>query len=650
MHGIWNIRYGGIRRKWFAGLGVAGTVSSILAGEIHVAVNGNDVNDGGAGRPVATLERAQVLARQALAGDRGKTVTVTLLSGMWRLRSPLVFTDADGGGADRMCVWRSAAGAKAVISGGIGVSGWSDAGGGRWAAPMPDGPEPEELVVNDKWTPPARTPGLLRVAKVERDPAAIEGRGWRFEMGPGAKLPDPASGALRVVVRKSWSSFVASVAATSNRVAVLSPDTWLPVLPEKQPWHPNYIVSRNNWKHMRVTLEGHPDLLVSPGTWAVDRSNNRILYMPRKGEKIEEVSAVIPLADGLLRIAGTSNAPVEGLRFEDIEFCHAGWRVPTSGWDDAQAGVRYMPPGEKRGEGESPAVRGVWWRGGGVRGCKVRLCGDDGIVLGEGCRDVQIARSEVSDVGANGISIGTTAPLQVGDPRVCGGITVGDCVVTRTGRIRLGTIGIWVAIARDCRVEHNEISDAPYTGLSLGWRWEPTPTAAGGHQVVGNHIHHVVRELCDGAGIYALGYQPGSRMTGNVIHDVRRLPEAHGSPISAIYLDQGSLGWTVESNVVYGIDDRAVNMHQPGMLGGGKLPPKTPDNAANTFCDNVFVTAQDGTAAQRQPPYGRSQKVYGPVAVADAIVAWGTNRLIAVKDWGATQADVLKQCSVGPRP
>jgi hypothetical protein len=50
--------------------------------------------------------------------------------------------------------------------------------------------------------------------------------------------------------------------------------------------------------------------------------------------------------------------------------------------------------------------------------------------------------------------------------------------------------------------------------------WNPQPTPCRGHQVLRNHIHHVMQMLSDGAGVYTLGRQPETRIAGNVIHDV----------------------------------------------------------------------------------------------------------------------------------
>ena len=63
--------------------------------EIVVSPEGSDAARGTTEEPVASLRRAQVLARSALAD--GHRVTVTLRGGVYRLAETLVLTQEDSG-------------------------------------------------------------------------------------------------------------------------------------------------------------------------------------------------------------------------------------------------------------------------------------------------------------------------------------------------------------------------------------------------------------------------------------------------------------------------------------------------------------------------------------------------------------------------
>ena len=110
----------------------------------------------------------------------------------------------------------------------------------------------------------------------------------------------------------------------------------------------------------------------------------------------------------------------------------------------------------------------------------------------------------------------------------------------------------------DTRLSGNQIHDLPYTGISIGYRWDSSATSQRRCLVEYNHIHNVMQELADGAGIYTLGYQPGTILRGNYIHDVLRSSSAVGSPNNGLYFDEGSKGFLVEDNLVYAVSGEPV--------------------------------------------------------------------------------------------
>ena len=108
------------------------------------------------------------------------------------------------------------------------------------------------------------------------------------------------------------------------------------------------------------------------------------------------------------------------------------------------------------------------------------------------------------------------------------GNEVANCVIRRCGADSRGAVGVFVAFSADTRVAHNVIHDMPYTGISIGYRWDTSPTTQVRCIAEYNHIHDVMKKLADGAGIYTLGFQPGTVLRGNLIHNVHRSAYAHG--------------------------------------------------------------------------------------------------------------------------
>ncbi len=94
------------------------------------------------------------------------------------------------------------------------------------------------------------------------------------------------------------------------------------------------------------------------------------------------------------------------------------------------------------------------------------------------------------------------------------------------------------------KILHNEISDIPYTGISLGWGWSYTPNSTSAHDnlIANNLITDLLLHARDGGGIYTLGQQPGTLIDSNVI---RRMKEDY----ACFYLDEGSAFITLKNNV-----------------------------------------------------------------------------------------------------
>ena len=112
---------------------------------IHVSPYGQDQwsgrlaqsNPEKTGGPVASLARAQALARELkAAGKAPQGIRVVLANGTYRLSQPLV-TPLDGGAAGAPVVYQAAQPGRAIISGGLSVSGPTDRTEGRWAAAVP---------------------------------------------------------------------------------------------------------------------------------------------------------------------------------------------------------------------------------------------------------------------------------------------------------------------------------------------------------------------------------------------------------------------------------------------------------------------------------------------------------------------------------
>ncbi len=107
-----------------------------------------------------------------------------------------------------------------------------------------------------------------------------------------------------------------------------------------------------------------------------------------------------------------------------------------------------------------------------------------------------------------------------------------------------GGVGIAAGFVRGVTIEHNDISDMPYSGISVGWGWTPQPNVMRDNKILCNRVHDYMKFMADGGGIYTLSNMNPSEMCGNFIYDRRRSPCGDFSFMT--YLDEGSAGITAE--------------------------------------------------------------------------------------------------------
>jgi hypothetical protein len=162
------------------------------------------------------------------------------------------------------------------------------------------------------------------------------------------------------------------------------------------------------------------------------------------------------------------------------------------------------------------------------------------------------------DIGGNGIQLGkysdtnveTHVPYDPTDEReLCANDRISNNLVTDCANEDWGGVGISVGYARGIWIEHNEVSNCSYTGISVGWGWTKMTNAMRDNFIHANRVHHVGTRLNDTAGIYALSAQPGTVISENYVNDITMSPYVPDPQHwFYLYLDEGSSFITVRDN------------------------------------------------------------------------------------------------------
>ena len=193
--------------------------------------------------------------------------------------------------------------------------------------------------------------------------------------------------------------------------------------------------------------------------------------------------------------------------------------------------------------------------------------------IGLGARSVEVTRSVFDDLAggailAGGISRDAHHPS---DPRMANrSILIANNRIRTVSQVYMDNSAILSTYVEGALILHNDISDAPYDGIDIGWGWGvndvggnpvyrsarrgyydhpanlvyDTPTLHRRLVVAYNRIHNVKQRFHDGGAIYNLSASPDTIIAENYIYDI---PER-----IALYLDEGSRYITVRENVVDG--------------------------------------------------------------------------------------------------
>jgi hypothetical protein len=324
-------------------------------------------------------------------------------------------------------------------------------------------------------------------------------------------------------------------------------------------------------KQPRYFLENSPTFCELPGEWCFI-SDQQIKYLPRQGETIEKIEAVFPTATKLLIVRGDTlkNVPLRNLHFNGLIFEHCAFPLPPSGYAGVQATFFSEGEWQQVGDYVVPAIEFILADDCSFSNSIIRHVDGGAIGFGRQNTNCELSGSIIEDVGGNGVMIGEVRGRQVGGQQwwqaapeqAAHSNLIGNNLIENCGVIFYGAVGIWIGYSNDTEIANNEICHLPYTGISIGWMWSPLPTPCQQNVVKSNHIHHVMQILSDGGGIYTLGYQPGTVLQENYIHDVPiNLGRAESN---GMFLDEGTTDIVIEDNVIHGIARSPLRFHKAG--------------------------------------------------------------------------------------
>ena len=572
----------------------------LLAGEIWISPKGSDFNDGTRQSPKATLTSALRQAREWRRTEDNRIqggITIYMEGGTYAFHEPVFIRPEDSGTKESPTIIRSVGDEKVILSGGISINGWKKQGK-VWVADVPvfNGRPLDfrQLWVNGKKAVRARD--VEDFEKMNRICSVDEKNEILYVPVVSIRRLIDNKGNLKakyaeMVLHQMWcvaNLRIRSVEVQGDSAAIRFHQ------PESR------IQFEHPWPRPMVTTDGHNsvfyltnarELQDVPGEWYHDIDARKVYYYPREGEKMQEAEVIVPAVETLVRVEGTLDRPVCHIRFEKITFSYTTWMRPSEkGHVPLQAGM-YLTDGyridpkmqrnylnhplDNQGWLGRPAaaVRVVAAKQIDFERCRFEHLGSTGLDYEEAVQGGVVRGCLFRDIAGNGLLVGsfspaaheTHLPYDPADRReVCTQQQINNCYFTEIGNEDWGCLAIAAGYVGDVNIEHNEISEVPYSGISLGWGWTQTVNCMRNNRVHANLIHHYAKHMYDVAGIYTLGSQPKSYVTENCVHSIYKPGYVHDpNHWFYLYTDEGSSFITVRDNWTEG-EKYLQNANGPG--------------------------------------------------------------------------------------
>ena len=572
----------------------------LLAGEIWISPKGSDFNDGTRQSPKATLTSALRQAREWRRTEDNRIqggITIYVEGGTYAFHEPVFIRPEDSGTKESPTIIRSVGDEKVILSGGISINGWKKQGK-VWVADVPAFKgrplDFRQLWVNGKKAVRARD--VEDFEKMNRICSVDEKNEILYVPAVSIRRLIDNKGNLKakyaeMVLHQMWcvaNLRIRSVEVQGDSAAIRFHQ------PESR------IQFEHPWPRPMVTTDGHNsafyltnarELQDVPGEWYHDIDARKVYYYPREGEKMQEAEVIVPAVETLVRVEGTLDRPVCHIRFEKITFSYTTWMRPSEkGHVPLQAGM-YLTDGyridpkmqrnylnhllDNQGWLGRPAaaVRVVAARQIDFERCRFEHLGSTGLDYEEAVQGGVVRGCLFRDIAGNGLLVGsfspaaheTHLPYDPADRReVCTQQHINNCYFTEIGNEDWGCLAIAAGYVGDVNIEHNEISEVPYSGISLGWGWTQTVNCMRNNRVHANLIHHYAKHMYDVAGIYTLGSQPKSYVTENCVHSIYKPGYVHDpNHWFYLYTDEGSSFITVRDNWTEG-EKYLQNANGPG--------------------------------------------------------------------------------------
>ena len=633
---------------------VQGSAAAPTSVTFYVAPNGSDLwsgrlpspNSANTDGPFATIDHARAFL-QSINKAGLNQVNVRLRAGTYFLPATQMFTAADSGTAAAPISYQNYPGESPILSGGVRIQNWTNAGGNTWKTSLPASTQYfQNLFYNGVRRLRPRLGGSLGTyyryvgpiyLNVPGPPAKtpdpncsvyFPGSGWkcydRFQYNtadpiannwknlaptPGNHCNQPAgnpalSGDIELVnfEQYSVSKLRISCVDTTNQIVYLTGTT---AIEQDHPTSHGFLPNH------RYLVENVQDQLTQPGQWFLDRSTTpwTLTYLANPGENPNTDTVIAPQLTQLLVASNLQNVTFQGLAFE-----HDNYTMPATGYNGSSQIIASLSfQNSQHITFDSSIVSQT----SGV-GLEFLSCIDNSSpnwCVSKSASAVTannlIENSAFYDLAADGIRIGGSGQSSNTNANVPQFNTVQNSVVEGYGRVYASSKGITQGEGHDNLYTHNDVYDGYKGAIHVCYcgNSDTNPPFTNNNIISFNHVYNLFQGIMNDSGSLYFGVGTpsppssgtGNKMLNNKVHDVNDASalDSDGYGGDGLYMDDFTGLVDVENNLVYRVSGNAISFSGPR---AGSNQSSTVKNNIVAFARQSLLNAYDPLAFSTVPP------------------------------------------------
>ncbi len=515
-------------------------ISVGAAQEIHIYVstNGSDsAGDGSLQNPYRTIEKAKTEVakiNQNMNGD----IYVSILEGDYTLSSTVKFTPKDSGTNGYSVIYKGEG--RVHISGGKKLENWTKVSDYVWKTDSPVY-DARQLYIHDEPTQMATTDepihgssfvydsnGKITGIRVTQDIPEIAD-GQTLELFSPCNEWKPYIFKIQSVEKEESGSSVIHCGSKLDSYVITSPPA------TGMHYFRNFYI-RNAKEFLDKNRE-----------WCFHATTREIFLYSTENPNLMDIT--VPVCETLFDFEGDTpssevhNIAIENLTLKDTHF----YGITNEGLHIKQAQHLYQPWRPNGNYMPPAAVMMDFAENITVKNCVIKNGGGSGIGMYQGVQNSRICNNTIYHLADGGIVVGTFSQDTVDNvtTAICVQNEIADNEIYSIGLENTGAPGIQTYYTEKTLIRNNTLYDLPYTGIAAGWGWsgKPNSTTSKEIQIKNNLIYDYMNVTRDGAGIYTLGQNPDSEISGNYIAFAKH-------DYAGIYLDEGSQWFHVSDNVI----------------------------------------------------------------------------------------------------